>query len=83
MQTLPATRSFVEDAIVGHKLPNTTDGEIEVGVLYLRHLLSEFKGNQRLALAAWNEGDTAVRQRGVLAPTKTFVDNVLALAARI
>jgi soluble lytic murein transglycosylase-like protein len=48
----------------------------------LRHLLSEFKGNKRLALAAWNEGDTTVRQQGVLPPTKTFVDNVLALAAR-
>jgi peptidoglycan hydrolase-like protein with peptidoglycan-binding domain len=83
MQTMPATRSFVEDVIVGHKLPNTADGEIEVGVLYLRHLLSEFKGNRRLALAAWNEGDTTVRQQGVLPPTKTFVDNVLALAARI
>ncbi|HWB22195.1 MAG TPA: peptidoglycan-binding protein [Gaiellaceae bacterium] len=80
MQTMPATRSFVEDVLVGHKLPQTTDGDIEVGVLYLHHLLSEFKGNQRLALAAWNEGDTAVREQGVLAPTKAFVDSVLALA---
>jgi peptidoglycan hydrolase-like protein with peptidoglycan-binding domain len=83
MQTLPAARSFVEDVLVGHKVPQTTDGDIEVGVLYLRHLLSEFKGNERLALAAWNEGDTTVRQQGVLAPTQAFVDNVLALAARM
>jgi soluble lytic murein transglycosylase-like protein len=82
LQTEPATRSFVEDVLVGHKLPQTTNGEIEVGVLYLRHLLSEFKGNKRLALAAWNEGDTTVRRQGVLASTKTFVDSVLALAAR-
>jgi len=82
LQTLPATRSFVEDVLVGHKLPRTTDGDIEVGVLYLQHLLSEFKGNQRLALAAWNEGDTSVLQQGILPSTKTFVDNVLALAAR-
>ena len=83
LQTEPATRSFVEDELHGHKVPKTTNGEIEVGVLYLRHLLSEFKGNKRLALAAWNEGDTTVRRQGVLASTKTFVDNVLALAARM
>jgi peptidoglycan hydrolase-like protein with peptidoglycan-binding domain len=82
LQTLPATRSFVEEVLVGHKLPRTMDGDIEVGVLYLQHLLSEFKGNQRLALAAWNEGDTSVLQQGILPSTKTFVDNVLALAAR-
>jgi soluble lytic murein transglycosylase-like protein len=82
MQTMPETRSFVEDVLVRHKLPHTTEGDIEVGVLFLRHLLREFKGNQRLALAAWNEGDFAVRQQGVLTSTKTFVDNVLALAAR-
>lgn len=68
---------------MGHKLPNTTDGDIEVGVLYFRHLLREFKGNQRLALAAWNEGDTSVLQQGILPSTETFVDNVLALAATI
>ena len=83
LQTLPETRTFVEDVLVGHKLPNTTDGDIEVGVLYFRHLLREFKGNQRLALAAWNEGDTSVLQQGILPSTKTFVDNVLALAATI
>jgi soluble lytic murein transglycosylase-like protein len=80
MQTMPVTRSFVEDVLVGHKVPQTTDGDIEVGVLYLHHLLTEFNGDQRLALAAWNEGDTAVRKQGVLAPTKAFVDSVLALA---
>lgn len=81
LQTQPATRSFVVDVLVGHAVPHTPSGDIEIGVLYLRHLLREFKGNQRLALAAWNEGDTTVLQQGVLAPTDTFVNNVLALAA--
>ncbi len=83
LQTAPTTRSFVEEVLLGHPLPHTTVAGIEVGVLYLRHLLNEFNGNEQLALAAWNEGDAAVRREGVLAQTKTFVDNVLALAARM
>ncbi len=82
MQTLPATRQFVEDVLVGHPLPHTLDGDIEVGVLYLRHLLREFGGNERLALAAWYQGADAVRKHGLFAVTKPFVDDVLALEAR-
>ncbi len=83
MQTLPATRQFVEDVLVGHALPHTMDGDIEVGVLYLRHLLRQFGGDERLALAAWYQGADAVRKHGVFAVTKPFVDDVLALKARV
>jgi LysM repeat protein len=83
LQILPVTRDFVEDVLVGHSLPRTLDGDIEVGVLYLRHLLRHFEGDEKLALAAWYQGEAAVRKKGILAVTKPFVAGVLALKARM
>jgi len=83
LQILPVTRDFVEEVLVGHSLPRTLDGDIEVGVLYLRHLLRHFGGDEKLALAAWYQGEAAVRKKGVLAVTKPFVSGVLALKARM
>ena len=62
LQTLPTTRQFVEDVLAGHPIPHTLDGDIEVGVLYLRHLLQQFGGDERLALAGWYQGEDAVRK---------------------
>jgi peptidoglycan hydrolase-like protein with peptidoglycan-binding domain len=83
LQTLPSTRRFVEDVLLGRRVPSTLDGDIEVGVLYLRHLLQRFGGDERLALAAWYEGEQAVRQIGLYKETKLFVSDVLSLRARI
>jgi hypothetical protein len=83
LQTLPSTRSYVEDVLVGHPLPETVDGDIEVGILYLRHLLQVFHGDASLALAGWYQGEAAVRQYGVYNVSKPFVANVLALRARM
>jgi LysM repeat protein len=83
LQTLPVTRDFVEEVLVGHSLPGSLDGDIEVGVRYLRHLLENFDGNEHLALAAWYQGEAAVRKHGVLPVTKPFVEGVLALKARM
>jgi soluble lytic murein transglycosylase-like protein len=83
LQTLPSTRQFVEDVLLGHRIPSTLDGDIEVGVLYLRHLLHNFQGDERLALAAWYQGEQAVRQIGVYTETKLFVSDVLSLQGRI
>ncbi len=83
LQTLPVTRDFVEDVLVGHPLPRTLDGDIETGVRYLRHLLGHFDGNEHLALAAWYQGEAAVRKHGVYPVTKPFVAGVLALKARM
>jgi soluble lytic murein transglycosylase-like protein len=83
LQTLPVTRDFVEAVLVGHPLPMTLDGDIETGTLYIRHLLGNFGGNERLALAAWYQGEKAVREQGVFKVTKPFVAGVLALKARM
>jgi lysozyme family protein len=83
LQTLPTTRTYVETVLAGRKIPQTVDGDIEVGVLYLKHLLQVFNGDQRLALAGWYQGEVAVQQHGLYKVTKPFVANVLALRDRM
>jgi LysM repeat protein len=83
LQTLPSTRKYVENVLIGHPVPETLDGDIEVGVAYLRHLLEVFNGNEDLALAAWYQGERAVKQDGVYAVTKPFVAGVVALSERM
>jgi peptidoglycan hydrolase-like protein with peptidoglycan-binding domain len=83
LQTLPTTRVYVETVLAGHPLPHTVDGDIEVGILYLRHLLQVFHGDESLALAGWYQGERAVREHGVYNVSKPFVANVLALRTRM
>ncbi len=83
LQVMPTTRDYVEQVLVGHPVPHTLDGDVEVGILYLRHLLGQFDGNTRLALAAWYQGEAAVRKFGLYQMTKPFVADVLALQQRM
>jgi peptidoglycan hydrolase-like protein with peptidoglycan-binding domain len=82
LQVLPSTRSYVQSVLIGFKVPNSTSGNIRIGVAYLRQLLREFHGNRTLALAAWYQGPFSVRKHGQLAETRLFVRNVLALLTR-
>jgi LysM repeat protein len=83
MQLLPTTWDYVETVLVGHAIPHDADGNVHAGLAYLHHLLSVFNGNERLALAAWYQGERSVRQQGPLNVTVTFVTNVLALKQRM
>ena len=83
MQVMPVTREFVEQVLLGHPVPDTVDGDIEVGILYLRHLLARFDGDTQLALGAWYQGEAAVREFGLYKMTKPFVADVLALQSRM
>jgi LysM repeat protein len=83
LQTLPTTRTYVETVLAGRKIPATVDGDIEVGILYLKHLLQVFSGDERLALAGWYQGERAVKKHGLYKVTKPFVANVLALQNRM
>lgn len=82
MQVMPDTWAFVETVLLGRKVARTGEGGVEVGMTLLSHLLKRFNGDQRLALAAWYQGERAVRERGLFDDTKTFVANVLALSSR-
>jgi peptidoglycan hydrolase-like protein with peptidoglycan-binding domain len=83
LQTLPSTRLYVESVLAGHAIPHTVNGDVHVGVLYLKHLLAVFNGNQNLALAGWYQGELAVRQHGVYAVSKPFVADVLSLVGKV
>ena len=64
-------------------MPNTTEGNIRVGVLFLRHLLREFGGDERLALAAYYQGPQAVRDHGLYKETVTYVEAIRSLKGRV
>ncbi len=82
MQVTQATRDFVEAVLVGTPIPQTTSGDVQVGVVYLHHLLLRFGGDQRLALGGYFQGPEGVR-RGLLPATRVYVANVLALEGRV
>jgi N-acetylmuramoyl-L-alanine amidase len=83
MQVMPATWSFVEDGVIGVPIAHTPDGGVRVGVAFLRHLLVGFGGNERLAVAAYYQGESATRMFGVLPISRPYVANVLSLRARL
>ena len=83
MQVTPATWDFVELFVIGQQVPSSADGNVRVGVAYLDHLLDEFKGNVRKALAGYYQGPASVRRDGLFAETERFVANVLALRGRV
>jgi Transglycosylase SLT domain/Putative peptidoglycan binding domain/LysM domain len=83
MQLLPTTFRFVETVLVGHRIHHNADGNVRAGVAYIAHLLHDFHGDKRLALAAWYQGEGAVRKHGLYKVSKTFVNDVLALERRM
>jgi peptidoglycan hydrolase-like protein with peptidoglycan-binding domain len=83
MQVTPPTWEFVELFVIGLQIPHTADGNVRVGVAYLDHLLGQFNGDARRALAGYYQGPASVRREGLFAETKRFVANVLALRGRV
>jgi LysM repeat protein len=83
MQVTPATWDYVETVLVGRRIANTTSGNVQVGVAFLRQLLREFRGDVRLALAAYLQGPRSVRRDGLFRETRRYVAGVLALSRRI
>jgi N-acetylmuramoyl-L-alanine amidase len=83
MQVTPATWTYVEDDLIGHRVPRTGDGDIRIGVALLHHLIDDFGGNRSLAVAAYYQGERSVRQIGLLPETVWYVDDVMALRGRV
>jgi LysM repeat protein len=83
MQLLPTTFRFAETVLIKHHVTHNANGNVRAGVAYLAHLLHDFHGNTRLALAGWYQGERAVRKHGVYKVSKPFVANVLALSQRM
>jgi hypothetical protein len=83
MQLLPGTFRYAESVLIRHHVRHNANGNIRAGVAYLSHLLHDFHGNKRLALAGWYQGERAVRRHGIYKVSKTFVRDVLALEQRM
>jgi LysM repeat protein len=83
MQVTPATWDYVEEVLLGRRVPRTVNGNVRIGVVFLRHLLRSFRGNERLAVGAYYQGAHSVRKRGLFRETKRYVANVLALRTRV
>jgi LysM repeat protein len=83
MQVMPMTWAYTEQALIGHHVRRTTGGGIRVGVAYLRSLLWEFGGSQRLAVAAYYQGPSSVRIFGILPGSRFYVRHVLFLRGRV
>jgi LysM repeat protein len=83
MQLLPSTWDYVETVLIKHPVAHDADGNVHVGLAYLNHLLHAFNGNEHLALAAWYQGERAVRAVGPYKVSKVFVADVLALRQRM
>ncbi len=83
MQVMPDTWEFVETVLIGAQVDRTADGNVRVGVAYLRHLLRVFGGDEQRAVAAYFQGDASVKVRGLLPETERYVANVLALRSRV
>jgi LysM repeat protein len=81
MQVTPSAWAFVEDVLIGARVPHTPAGNIRTGVAYLGHLLAEFDGDERLALGAYYQGLQGVETQGLLPETRRYVADVLALRA--
>lgn len=79
MQLMPGTA-----AGLGVKNPLDPVQNIDGGARYLSHLMQEFGGNVKLALAAYNAGPAAVKKYGGVPPyaeTQHYVNTILANAA--
>jgi hypothetical protein len=80
-QIIPATWRFVERNLADRRYPHTLEGNVRVGLVYLRHLLRTF-GGVRPALAAWYTGPGTVRRHGLTRAGRWFAADVLAIRAR-
>src|SRR5207253_10658189 len=56
MPVLPITKQYVETVLLHRHVRWTVSGGIQIGVVYLRQVLREFRGNESLALAGWYQG---------------------------
>jgi LysM repeat protein len=83
MQVMPVTWQWIEQNLAGPLDPASPQDNVRAGSLYLAYLLRETGGDERLSVAAYYQGLASVRERGLLPETQQYVDNVMALRARI
>jgi LysM repeat protein len=84
MQIMPGTWEWVNHSLAGGNPlnPNSAIDNVRGGVLYLRQLLQDFGGDENSAIAAYYQGEGAVKSRGLYPETQQYVNSVNALRGR-
>jgi len=83
MQLMPKTAAWLGPSLLGRSIDATAlEDNIEGGVAYLAWL-QRATGDRNTAIAAYYQGLTSVRKRGMLAETQRYVANVVALTGRV
>jgi soluble lytic murein transglycosylase-like protein len=83
MQVEPSSADEAGPALLGRTVDITDPYDnADVGVAIFREDLDAF-GNPAMALAAYYQGPSSLRQDGMLQDTQAYVDGILALAGRI
>jgi hypothetical protein len=59
--------------------PHSPSDNIEISAAYLRWLLDETGGSEDLALAGYYQGITSLKEHGILAVSRPYVDGITAL----
>jgi hypothetical protein len=80
-QVQPETWHYVEHVLADRRYSRDIEGQVRVGLVYLRHLLQSFRNTQK-ALAAWYTGPGLVQRHGIGRRGRWFANNVLAIRAR-
>jgi peptidoglycan hydrolase-like protein with peptidoglycan-binding domain len=83
MQITPETWAYVETFVVGHRVSDGVEGNVQIGVAYLHYLLQMFGGNTPKAVAAYYQGPASVSVYGISDASQVYVNDVLALAQRL
>jgi soluble lytic murein transglycosylase-like protein len=79
-QLLPATSVFARDLLHDPRLdPRRAADNIRLTARYLRALIDELGGSERLGVGAYLQGSTSVRAQGLTAETTAYVDQVESL----
>jgi len=82
MQVMPGTWDWVEQNLSGPLDPASPQDNVKAGTLYLRQLLQDTGGDERMAIAAYYQGLGSVQSQGMLPETERYVENVTALRGR-
>ncbi len=83
-QLLPETAAFVAGELLGDPTldPTIARDNIRMTARYLRAQVDQFGGDQQLALAAYLQGSTSVRNTGISATTADYLADIAEIRER-
>ncbi len=83
-QLLPATAAFVAGELLGDPTLDPADAEDNIRMMarYLRAQVDQFEGDRELALAAYLQGSTSVRNDGISPTTAGYLADIAEIRKR-